>query len=150
MSIIHMHNIPIHWGIFLVYEPALSLPPGMPKKCQPRTCETDGDMREQTDRHIESQTTLLLYRWQSDVLWLPVHVVNLEVTCDSDTSLYCVSGLSKAQRSFSNTLTNFKFECIGNERTDDEKVIGKYSTFCLFIIYVFFRKIHLPPSLLTW
>ncbi|KAI0231997.1 Rho GTPase-activating protein 26 [Lamellibrachia satsuma] len=38
--------------------------------------------------------------------------------------LSAAKSLSKAQRSFSNTLTNFKFECIGNERTDDEKVIA--------------------------
>ena len=33
--------------------------------------------------------------------------------------------LSRAQRNLANTLSNFTFEVIGNERTDDEIVIGK-------------------------
>lgn len=32
--------------------------------------------------------------------------------------------LSRAQRNFANTLSNFAFECIGTERTDDEIVIA--------------------------
>ncbi|ELU02748.1 hypothetical protein CAPTEDRAFT_224027, partial [Capitella teleta] len=32
--------------------------------------------------------------------------------------------LSKAQRSFSSCLTNFKFDCIGSEQTEDEVIIG--------------------------
>jgi hypothetical protein len=32
--------------------------------------------------------------------------------------------LSRAQRSLANTLSNFTFNCIGTERTDDEIVIG--------------------------
>jgi len=35
----------------------------------------------------------------------------------------CVD-LSKAQRSLSKTLTEFRFECIGSEQTDDEIIIG--------------------------
>ncbi|KAK2172364.1 hypothetical protein NP493_969g00020 [Ridgeia piscesae] len=38
--------------------------------------------------------------------------------------LSAAKSLSKAQRTFSNTLMKFKFECIGSERTDDEKVIA--------------------------
>lgn len=40
--------------------------------------------------------------------------------------LLCFSpGLSKAQKTFSNNLREFKFECIGSQQTDDELVIGK-------------------------
>lgn len=45
--------------------------------------------------------------------------------------------LSKAQRNLANTLSNFTFEVIGNERTDDEIVIGK-----LIHIYIY-RYIYL-------
>lgn len=38
--------------------------------------------------------------------------------------LLLIAALSKAQRNLANTLTNFTFECIGTERTDDEIVIG--------------------------
>ena len=34
------------------------------------------------------------------------------------------SALSSAQRRLSNTLLNFKFECIGNQQTDDEIIIA--------------------------
>ena len=34
------------------------------------------------------------------------------------------SDLSNAQRRLSQTLTNFKFECIGNNQTEDEMVIA--------------------------
>ena len=34
--------------------------------------------------------------------------------------------LAKAQRSLSTNLLNFKFECIGNEQTDDERLIGSH------------------------
>lgn len=36
--------------------------------------------------------------------------------------------LSRAQRSLANTLSNFTFNCIGTERTDDEIVIGLWAT----------------------
>jgi hypothetical protein len=32
--------------------------------------------------------------------------------------------LSRAQRSLSDTLSNFSFECIGSSQTDDEIIIG--------------------------
>ena len=35
--------------------------------------------------------------------------------------------LSNAQRRLSQTLTNFKFECIGSQQTEDEMVIGTVS-----------------------
>jgi len=38
--------------------------------------------------------------------------------------LNCVVALSKAQRSLSKTLVDFRFECIGCEQTDDEIIIG--------------------------
>lgn len=34
--------------------------------------------------------------------------------------------LSRAQRTLSETLNNFNFECIGTSQTDDEMVIGKW------------------------
>ena len=38
---------------------------------------------------------------------------------------YCViAALSKAQRTLSKTLIEFRFECIGSEQTDDEIIIG--------------------------
>jgi len=37
-----------------------------------------------------------------------------------------VADLSKAQRSLSKTLTEFRFECIGSEQTDDEITIGMH------------------------
>ena len=40
-------------------------------------------------------------------------------------SLVFSTVLSRAQRNLANTLSNFTFEVIGNERTDDEIVIGK-------------------------
>jgi len=40
--------------------------------------------------------------------------------------VYVVAALSKAQRNLSKTLTEFRFECIGSEQTDDEIIIGKY------------------------
>lgn len=36
-----------------------------------------------------------------------------------------ISALSKAQKNFSQSLTNFKFDCIDNDQTEEEKVIGK-------------------------
>lgn len=36
-----------------------------------------------------------------------------------------VSDLSRAQRTLSNSLKNFSFECIGTSQTDDEVVISK-------------------------
>jgi len=36
-----------------------------------------------------------------------------------------VAALSKAQRNLSKTLTEFRFECIGSEQTDDEISIGR-------------------------
>jgi len=39
---------------------------------------------------------------------------------------YIVADLSKAQRSLSKTLMEFRFECIGSEQTDDEIVIGVF------------------------
>ena len=36
-------------------------------------------------------------------------------------------GLSKAQRSFAQVLSDFRFECIGEVETDDEVLIGKYN-----------------------
>lgn len=41
-----------------------------------------------------------------------------------------VADLSKAQRSLSKTLIEFRYECIGSEQTDDEIVIG----LCFFYI----------------
>ena len=38
-----------------------------------------------------------------------------------------IADLSRAQRNLANTLSNFTFEVIGNERTDDEIVIGEYT-----------------------
>ena len=52
-------------------------------------------------------------------------------------SLSCFAALSKAQRAFSNTLINFKFECIGSEQTDDEAVIGKCLPLSLFPVYTY-------------
>lgn len=47
------------------------------------------------------------------------------------------SELSKAQRSFSKLLTEFEFECIGTEKTDDEILIGKISiVFSLFHVFI--------------
>ena len=38
-----------------------------------------------------------------------------------------VPGLSKAQRTFSKNLIDFKFETIGDQQTDDEIVIGRWA-----------------------
>ena len=47
------------------------------------------------------------------------------IFCVSSSVLECiVADLSKAQRSLSKTLCEFRFECIGSEQTDDEIVIG--------------------------
>ena len=40
--------------------------------------------------------------------------------------MFFLSALSSAQRRLSNTLLNFKFECIGNQQTDDEIIIAGY------------------------
>ena len=40
--------------------------------------------------------------------------------------IFFLSALSSAQRRLSNTLLNFKFECIGNQQTDDEIIIAGY------------------------
>ena len=37
-----------------------------------------------------------------------------------------LSGLAKAQKTFSQNLIDFKFECIGQQQTDDEIIICKY------------------------
>jgi len=39
---------------------------------------------------------------------------------------HVVAALSKAQRNLSKTLTEFRFECIGSEQTDDEIIIGRF------------------------
>ena len=39
-----------------------------------------------------------------------------------------LSGLAKAQKTFSQNLIDFKFECIGQQQTDDEIIICKYQT----------------------
>ena len=41
--------------------------------------------------------------------------------------LFIFTALSSAQRRLSNTLLNFKFECIGNQQTDDEIIIAGYA-----------------------
>lgn len=48
---------------------------------------------------------------------------NMSANCKS--CLYLA--LSRAQRSLANTLNNFNFECIGQNQTDDEIVIGNFS-----------------------
>jgi len=40
--------------------------------------------------------------------------------------LFTFTALSRAQRNVANSLSNFKFECIGGSQTDDEIVIGNY------------------------
>ena len=41
--------------------------------------------------------------------------------------MFIFTALSSAQRRLSNTLLNFKFECIGNQQTDDEIIIAGYA-----------------------
>ena len=43
--------------------------------------------------------------------------------------LFIFTALSSAQRRLSNTLLNFKFECIGNQQTDDEIIIAGYAQY---------------------
>lgn len=50
-----------------------------------------------------------------------------------DVDGFCPTDLSKAQRTLSNTLTQFEFKCIGSdEQTDDERIIGKFKFFEMF------------------
>ena len=42
----------------------------------------------------------------------------------SSKFVYLFTDLSNAQRRLSQSLTNFKFECIGNQQTEDEMVIA--------------------------
>ena len=44
------------------------------------------------------------------------------------------SDLSKAQRSFANVLNTFRFECIGEVETDDEILIGGFSSKIVFFV----------------
>ena len=44
---------------------------------------------------------------------------------------FSVSGLAKAQKAFSQNLIDFKFECIGQQQTDDEIIICKYTVFAM-------------------
>ena len=57
----------------------------------------------------------------------PSRALNLKMSSDTfDYVLYITFlELSKAQRSFSKLLTEFEFECIGTEKTDDEILIGE-------------------------
>ena len=52
--------------------------------------------------------------------------------------LFIFTALSSAQRRLSNTLLNFKFECIGNQQTDDEIIIAGYAQYfdLLFVKYL--------------
>ena len=52
--------------------------------------------------------------------------------------LFIFTALSSAQRRLSNTLLNFKFECIGNQQTDDEIIIAGYAQYFLFTLVKIF------------
>ena len=52
--------------------------------------------------------------------------------------LFIFTALSSAQRRLSNTLLNFKFECIGNQQTDDEIIIAGYAQYFLFALVKIF------------
>ena len=53
--------------------------------------------------------------------------------------LFIFTALSSAQRRLSNTLLNFKFECIGNQQTDDEIIIAGYAQYFLFTLVKIFN-----------
>ena len=58
--------------------------------------------------------------------------------------MFIFTALSSAQRRLSNTLLNFKFECIGNQQTDDEIIIAGYACaqyFLFTLVKIIFYKI---------
>ena len=57
---------------------------------------------------------------------IPIHLI--EVLFQHHFKImFIFTALSSAQRRLSNTLLNFKFECIGNQQTDDEIIIAGYA-----------------------
>ena len=63
------------------------------------------------------------------VIAIPIHLIKviLQLCQQHLKVMFIFTALSSAQRRLSNTLLNFKFECIGNQQTDDEIIIAGYA-----------------------
>ena len=58
---------------------------------------------------------------------VPIHLIKVYANSNEHLKImFIFTALSSAQRRLSNTLLNFKFECIGNQQTDDEIIIAGY------------------------
>ena len=73
---------------------------------------------------------------------VPIHLIKVTFYANSNEHLkimFIFTALSSAQRRLSNTLLNFKFECIGNQQTDDEIIIAGYAQYFLFTLVKIFN-----------